>query len=555
MPPSLATTKMKDLSKGMKDMANMILLKNRVGSVSLGLIFGLSVSACDSLLEVDLPHLLTDAAIEDQGTAEVQVNSAIALFECGYTALGLTAMGHEGLMESEAGVFGGGHIYDASADTGSCDSSTQSRAWFDQVMGARALLSTDPARLVPGAMGAGRGVYDRMQDEWSNVAGGERLSAIASIYMAATLTHLGEFLCEIALDGSDLLTPNDVLGVAESWVTTAIGHISSTGAFAMPFGIASDATLMATSIRARARWLKGDLAGANADASTVLAADPAFNAWVTRENGATRRNKIYLTATAIAFSRQLGINNTWNGPIRQPNPATGLKWPTTIPFTGYLFLGVMPDGRALEVGNTPVVWADEGVSGQSARDASGNPVSLGNGAVEDKRTLHFETTVQGSGLVEVPARYTAEDEDVPYMTWEELRFIQADYDRSVGNLQGAVDKVNTLRTAHDVPLISGAYLATLLASTTETRYMLLEERRREFYAEGGRFWSTKIQNTDLLWFPRGEGQTSNNFYNWAGGVRMHMPNSEYDQNPKFIARGGRDARGTGCGAAQAPFIN
>jgi len=536
-------------------MANTILLKNKAGSVALGLFIGLSVSACDGLLEVDLPHLLTDAAIEDQGTAEVQVNSAIALFECGYTALGLTAMGHEGLMESEAGVFGGGHIYDASADTGTCDSSTQSRAWFDQVMGARALLSTDPARLVPGAEGAGRGVYDRMQDEWQLGAAGDRLSAIASIYMAATLTHLGEFLCEISIDGSDMLTPNDVLGVADTWVSTAMGHISSTGAFAMPFGIASDATLMVTAIRARNRWLKGDLAGANADATTVLAADPAFNVWVTRENGATRRNKIYLTATAIAFSRQLGINNTWNGPIRRANPATGAKWPTTIPFTGYLFLGVMPDGRTLDTDNFAVTWAESGVIGQSARDAAGNPVPNASGAVEDKRTLHFETTVQGSGLVEVPDRYKAEDEDVGYMTWEELRFIQADYDRSVGNLQGAIDKVNVLRTAHDVPLISGAYLATLLASTTQVRYMLLEERRREFYAEGGRFWSTKIQNTDLLWFPRGEGQTSNNFYNWAGGVRMHMPNAEYNNNPKFVARGGLDARGTGCGAAQAPFIN
>ena len=59
-------------------MANTILLKNKAGSVALGLFIGLSVSACDGLLEVDLPHLLTDAAIEDQGTAEVQVNSAIA---------------------------------------------------------------------------------------------------------------------------------------------------------------------------------------------------------------------------------------------------------------------------------------------------------------------------------------------------------------------------------------------------------------------------------------------------------------------------------------------
>ena len=530
-------------------MPNRILTKRGGTGLALGLMLGLSASGCDSLLEVDLPHLLTDAAIEAESTAEVQVNSAIALFECGYTAMGLMALGHEDVAESEAGVFGGGHIFDASANTGDCDSSTQNYSWFDQLSGARALISNDPKRLVPSAEGTGRGVYDRIQDEWSLGVQGEKLSAIASIYMAASLTHLGEFICESALDGSVLLTPADMLSLAEEWVTTrAIGHIAAAGGdFVMPFGAASSATLMATAIRARARWANGDLLGARNDANTILAANPTFNVWVTRENGETRRNKIYLTASAIVFSRGLGVNTTWNGPIREPNPATGLLWPNPIPFTGYLFLGIMPDGRTLEAGNLPVVWAAE------ARDAGGNPVPNGNGSVQDPRALHFETTAQGAGLVEAPDRYSAEDDDVPYMTWEELQLIVADYERSIGNLAGAIAAVNTLRAGCPAECpISGAWEATLLGSTATVRDMLLEERRREFYSEGGRYWSTKIQNTDKLWFPRRQGVTSNGFYQWDGGVRQHMPNDEFDRNEHFIAGGGRDLRGTGCGVGQAP---
>ena len=84
--------------------------------------------------------------------------------------------------------------------------------------------------------------------------------------------------------------------------------------------------------------------------------------------------------------------------------------------------------------------------------------------------------------------------------------------------------------------------------------MLLEERRREFFAEGARFWSTKIQNVDALWFPRGEGQTPYQGYNLQGGVRLPMPADEYTGNPNFVEAGGLSIRGTGCAAAEAPVI-
>jgi hypothetical protein len=510
------------------------------------------LGACDNLLEADLPHVLTDAAIQASSTAETQVNSVIALFECGYTAHGLTALGHEDVMESIAGA-GALHHFQQAPSTGACDPTSASTAFFDQIMGARAMVSTDPAKLVPTAQGNGRGVYDRINGEWQLGAAGERLSAISAIYMAASLAHMGEFLCEIALDGSDLLTPTDVLNLAESWITNrALKHIANFGGdFVMPYGIAPSAQQMALSIRARIRWANRDYAGAAADAATVLAARPTFTAWVTRETGETRRNKIYHAATAVGFSGGLGVNNWWNPAIRKPNPVTNQRWPNPIPFTGYLFLGIMPDGRTLEAGNVPVRYAQE------LRDAARNPIPLNNGAVPDTRTRHIFKAIQGPQPREVPDRYKSEDDDIPYMTWEELRLIQADFDLSQNRLQSAVDHVNALRTAANLPRISGAYLATLLASKDQVRAMLLEERRREFYAEGGRYWSTKIQNTDMLWFPRGEGATPTGGYNLQGGVRQTFPTDEYTANPFFIERGGLSARGQGCSGlpgSQAPFI-
>ncbi|MGE0160928.1 MAG: RagB/SusD family nutrient uptake outer membrane protein [Gemmatimonadales bacterium] len=526
----------------------------------------LALGACDSLLEVELPHLLTQTAIKDISTAEIQVNSAIALFECGYSADGVTALGHEGYMESIAGVFGGGYGYTVNAAGGTCDSSSTSVAWFDQMMGSRAMLVTQPSRLVPTAKGTvtsefpvGKGVYDRIQDEWgvANVRNGERLSAIAAMYVAMNLTHFGEFLCELALDGSDLMTPPEVLALAETWVGTAQTHITNNGDFAMPFGVAPSAANLALAIRARARWADRDYAGAAADAAAVLGADPDFRAVITREAGTTRRNKIFHHSTDVGFGQLLGVHDWWVPSSRRPNPATGQLWPNPIPFTGAIFLSIMPDGRTLEAGNVPVRWAQE------QRNSSGSPVSLGNGSVPDTRLPTTYKGIQGPGLHELPDVYASDDDDIPYMTWEELTLIRADRELELGapaNLTNAIGYVNAIRTTKGLPTVAGAYLTTLTDGTNdaaEVRALLFEERRRELFAEAGRFWSTKIQNTDIAWFPRAEGQTPFQRYNWQGGVRQIMPADEYEQNPYFIDRGGRASRGTGCEGlfgSQAPYF-
>jgi hypothetical protein len=535
----------------------------RWGRRSAGaLLAGASVAllaGCDSLLEVEIPHLLTDAAVQGPSTAEVQVNSAIALFECGYSAFGTRSAGAEDALASVAGVFSGAQVYANGAVSGTCDTGDTSTAFFDQFMGARALISTDPAKL-PGATGAsgpGKGVYDRLTGEWSgsiSTATRERLSAIAAIYMAATLAHMGEFYCEIGFDQSEPLTPLTVLTMAEDWVTNrALVHIANAGDFVMPFGItgaSGTANEMARAIRARIRWARHDLTGAAQDAAAVLGTRPTFTAWVTRENGAQRRNKLFIANTFVKFSAMVGmirVQAAWYPPSHRPNPATGLRWPDPIPFTGYLFLGIMPDGRTLEAGNVPVRWAQE-VRGPAP---AYNPISLLNGAVADTRVQHTYETYQGPGLAEIPRRYAAEADDIPYMTWEELRLIQAEYENFVNNNRAAaIAHVNAIRAAKSLPQVSGAYLATLTDGTNdraEVRALILEERRREFFHEGGRYHSTKIQNTDVLWFPRGEGrQNTSSRYNMGGVVRLLFDANEYVLNPAWSAAGGNAIRGTLC---------
>src|SRR5690606_18711477 len=195
------------------------------------------------------------------------------LFECGYSAFGQVAGGHEDLWDPQAGNFRVYALYMDEPSAGDCDASDLSIGWFNQITGARSMLTTNPELLTaPGqpvtAEGRAQGVYDRLQSEWALGQEGERLSAISALYVAASLAHLGEFMCEVAIDGSDLMTPPQVMEVANAWIDRTLGHIQAAGGdFAMPFGIAPSAEYMALAIRARILWANGDLAAANAAAT------------------------------------------------------------------------------------------------------------------------------------------------------------------------------------------------------------------------------------------------------------------------------------------------
>ncbi|MGE0160920.1 MAG: hypothetical protein AB7T31_16075 [Gemmatimonadales bacterium] len=531
-------------------------LRGGAGLAARALVLGVSVGAlgaCDSLLEVELPHILTDEAIQDISSAQIQVNSAQALFECGTSSFSWIVMGHEDIFESVAGVAGGAHVFLSQPGTGTCDTTQQNGSFFDQYMGTRQLISTDPAKLGnSGGSSDIKGIYDRLVDDgWmAQLAGGERLAATSAYYMAQALGHFGQFYCEGTFDGGRFMTGPEILAVAEEWVTNrALVHITNAGNYALPNGAATgtaNAQNANLALRAQLRLAAGNLAGANADAATVLASNPTFQAFATRESGSQRRNKVYDAGTSAKFSGMIGVNDFWNGPTRPPNPATGALWPATIPFTGYIFLGIQPDGRTLEADNTPVRWAAElRASGTEA------PVSLGNGAVADTRVSHRFEAIQGPAKREVPTKYTTQDADIPLVTWRELTLIRARFENEVNNNQAAaIALINAMRPAA-IPDITGAYATSLTGNQAEMREVILEEARREFYGgENGRWYQWKIQNTDLMWFPRFQGFTESG-YRLLGGVRLAFPNDEFDRNPAFVAAGGRDARGSGCTATGA----
>jgi hypothetical protein len=551
-------------------------------------VLGVSVGAlgaCDSLLEVELPHILTEDAITNVTSASIQVNSIQALFECGMSAFSWVAMGHEDIFESVAGVAGTVHVFRTDPVFGPCDTTAAGAAssgaqnWFDQIMGARMFTSTDPAKLGNyGGVAPVPGVYDQLTDGgWIaqlNPGVGDRLAAISAIYMGAALAHFGQFYCEGALDQSQMITAPQFMALAEDWLTNrALVHIGNTAAFAMPnastTGTGASPTNAVLALRAQVRLGSGNLAGANADAVTVLGSSPAFTFNATRESGAQRRNKVFDAGTSGSpFSGMLGINSYWGGATRNPNPATGQLWPATIPFTGYIFLGIHPDGRTLESNNSPVRWANEL---RTPAPASA-PVSLGNGSVQDPRVPHIFKSIQGPAPREVPNKFTAVENDVPLVTWRELTLIRARFENEVNNSRAAaIALINGMRagpagctpvSATCVPDISGATLTALTNGTDdasivgatdqeEMRMVILEEARREFFGgEAGRWWQWKIQNTDLMWFPRFQGQTSSGVYRLQGGVRLNWENAEYERNVLFPA-GALTNRGAGCAAATA----
>ncbi|HSH75182.1 MAG TPA: hypothetical protein VLA09_05845, partial [Longimicrobiales bacterium] len=418
------------------------------------------LTACEDPTVPGQPHPFLNPE-----TASLQVDSAVALFECGYSTFAWIALGPEGVVQPVAGVVASAHVYRAAPTTGECDTSDTSQNWFDPIMAARTMISN----------AVGTGVYERIRDQWSLGMEGERLAAISSIYIAAALGLLGEFFCEMTFDAGPPHTPDEVLALAEEWITDrALVHIASHGDFVLPGGVAESAATTAIALRARIRWARGDSRGAVEDAERV---PPGFTAWVSRDDGRKRRNKVHFAATVVGgFSSMLGPNDWWAPETRRPNPATGERWPNPIPFTGFRFLGILPDGRAVDDAGHAVRWAEED------RDPNQEAVPLNNGAVPDPRTEHHFASVSGPEPPEVPDKYGSESDDIPLVSWREMWLIRA---KHVGG-QAAIDLVDDLRLAAGLPTV--AYFDGAIATTEQIRSMILEERRRSLYGEGGRFW-------------------------------------------------------------------
>jgi hypothetical protein len=471
--------------------------------VAAGLSLG-ALSGCDSLLEVNLPASLTDEAVNDPQGALTLVNSIIGHFESGWNRKTWDSHGREHACEV---ILQSPGVEDPCAFDATIDPDL-----YDPISISRSFAAT---------------LHAKLASDWdaSQVPDRDEFLALASIYEGANIEVMAEHLCEVTIDGGPLMTPAAAYAIAETRLTTAIAEVNSAGDFEVMHGISTSAKSLAYGLRARVRWALGNLSGALADANEV---PQGFTAWVTREPGLARRNLAAHHGPIIGYAKLYGLIDFWHG---GSNPVTGAAWPSPLPFSGYRNLGILPDGRAIRDEDQLPIRTSGSTDGHPGIEAT---------AVEDTRVKAIPGVIQGSSeSTFLHARYLSEGDDLPWVNWKEMVLIAAE---ATGG-QGAIDKVNVLRTADNLPLVTYADPG----NAQQIKEMIIEERRRALFLEG-RFYATKLLNPDLLWFPRAQGHSVEKGEAYNGAVKHLMPESEYVLNENLTEA----LRATGCAPALQP---
>ncbi len=468
------------------------------------------LGGCSDILDVELPAQLGDEALESPTGAEGQINTIMAHFEAGHNEFLIQTWGREGFGEpatAQGTARFPAYEYHPGASTDAVG------GYYNQMMKAKRFAFN---------------LHDKLKNdpEWTAEAVPERAQflAITSLYAGAVLGWMGSTLCESVIDGP-LLTSAQTLVLADTWLTQSLAEIASAGDFEMPYAAASSAKTMAYGLRAQVRWMAGDAEGARADAEQVPSG---FMANVTRDGDAGRRNTAWLISSFGVNMLMYDVIDFWDGP---PNPVTGQPWPNPIPFTGWINLGILPDGRAVREDGLPIRTQGPHTTAEEQANAT-----------RDTRVKHFTAEGRagaGGSFVYVVDRYTKADDDIPLVNWKEMVLIRAE----IGGGQTAIDLVNELRTADGLPLVTYADPS----NAEQIRYMIFEERRRALFAEG-RFFYTKLQNTDIMWFPRNDGKMKSLGNPFFGGVRFLMPRDEYELNEALSLAD----RATGCPEHQRP---
>jgi hypothetical protein len=209
-----------------------------------------AVTACDGLLDAELPGSVTVETLDNPALAPTLVVSAVSAFECAFsnyvneTSL-LTHELHHSSGFLAVRTWSQRRIVPTSGDlTGSC-SGTYGFGSFRTLHTARYLAEDTYARI----------------QAWEGVANRELLLATAAAYEGYSLALLGEGYCEMTINGGPLMSPSEVLEVSEARFTTAIEHATAAGD--------QDILNMARVGRARVRLNLRKLADAAADALGV----------------------------------------------------------------------------------------------------------------------------------------------------------------------------------------------------------------------------------------------------------------------------------------------
>jgi tetratricopeptide (TPR) repeat protein len=305
----------------------------------LVLLAGVTLAACNDLLDVDVPDRVDANDLGVPENASFLVSGAIADFEC---ALGAYIV-NQGMLGNE--------LRDASV-TAARFSLDRRDFTLESPYGTNSCAGNPPGiyRPLSTARWSADNALQRL-DAWTDaeVAGRTGLIARAATYSGYTQVLMGEGFCTVVLDelGPEL-QPSDAFERAVERFTRAIETARAAGD--------AETENLALLGRARAHLDLGNLSQAAADARALLANDPAFEKLATGSDASSRRwNRVG--------------DEFWGGRI------------TVDPSYRDLTVGGEPDPRAVVVdtgtrghdGTTPV-WLATKVG--PARDASLREESL-----------------------------------------------------------------------------------------------------------------------------------------------------------------------------------
>ena len=369
-------------------------------ALALGLSF--TTSACSDILDVHVPGRVQEEALNDPALAATMVASVVADFECAWNNY------------VAAAALIGDEFIQASGNL-------NQRNW-----GSRRITADEPT-MAQGTCRTQYGIYTTLQtarfqadDAFkrlekftdAQVTNRTLLMATVKAYGAYALLALGEGFCQMALDGGPLMTPKEVLALAETRFTEAIALATTANN--------QDILNMALAGRARVRLDLGNFVGALADAKLIPAT---YVKNATRDETDTRRYDALCEHITCATNRH----------------AT-----------------VAPNYRA-------VTWA--GVPDPRVAVSTRNQLAFDNAQIH-----YFPTN-----------KHTSRAFPVAITSFKEARLIVAEASARTNDLTTARQLINAMHTAAGIP----GYDAGNTATQNEVITQVIEERRREMFAEGG----------------------------------------------------------------------
>ncbi len=246
------------------------------------------------------------------------------------------------------------------------------------------------------------------------------LQATAATWGAFPLVAMSEGFCSMAIDGGPELTPAQVRDEAEQRFSNAISLAQAAG----------DATLTMQGQlgRARVRIAKGDYAGAMADAGQI---PDGFLVNVTRDAAEPRRYNYY-------FERL--------------NAPTGFRAHGSVA-DNYHNLMIGADGMPTD--------------GDGVKDVRVNVRTDGTEAADFATILYYHD------------KYNSRSDPLPLVHWHEARMYEAEALAMQGNVDGALAKINGLRTDAGLPAVAASVGAGQIMD------LVKEERRRQLFVSGG----------------------------------------------------------------------